>query len=210
MKKPLNHIKIASVFNLTPYFILGLLLVILSLIASLFYSFFQLDRYREKHAISLTQTPLLLPKEKEKMKRSLEISAKAHLRDFIELFFSYNKKNYQERIERALWMGDDSIRQIYESFQRWYNTVDQNEVIQKISWEDPDNQIQLQYKENHTWEFFLTSSLDIGYATGEKKENVLQAKGQLKEVSKDFPLNPHGFLICNFSYHYQPVKIKSK
>lgn len=199
MKQKIALLSLAKTFNLIPSFIGGLLFILCCLAMGFFYSQQKISGFNQKHAYLLNEsTPLLSQEAKEALLEDFSISAKAHLRDFIELFFAYDKDTYENRLERALWLGDDSIKAIYENLSYWFTTVSQNNIITKILWEDPQREISLSQKKESCL-FTLKCLLEVD-RQGEKKTFSLLAKGSLTEVSKNFPLNPYGLLICNFSY----------
>jgi hypothetical protein len=205
MKKKIELLTLAKTFNLLPFFIAGLLFILSCLAIGFLYGQQKLCAFSQKHAYLLRESNSLLSKEAtEALEDDFSISAKAHLRDFIELFFAYDKQTYAKRIERALWLGDDSIKTIYENLSYWFTLVSQNHLITKILWEDPQMDISLDQKKSSKTPFTLKCKLEIDHQ-GEKKSFFLPAKGTLMEVSKNFPLNPHGLLICNFSYLSKPM-----
>jgi len=193
-------LKKAKEFNLLPFYLLGLLLVAFTFVLAIFLGFKNISQFKEKHSFILPSNDLLFDRQKEKKDAEFLISASSHLRDFTELFFAYDKKDCKLRVERALWMGDTSVEKIYNHLSNWFISIRQESLVTKIIWRDVESDIQIGEKKNNAFPFIARALLEIHQEREDKKTFELYLKGNLIEVSKNFPLNPHGLLICDLSY----------
>lgn len=139
----------------------------------------------------------VIPMKWLKRKENIEIELKHHLLMFHENFYAYDLMNVKRNTEKALWLGDNSIEQLYikRSNDGWYNKVEMYNIKQSIVIE-PENIIIQGNKE--PFQFKIIAELTI---TQGNQISIYQFEtlGNIIFVSRNYPLNPHGFLITNFS-----------
>lgn len=83
----------------------------------------------------LTSQGDVLQANKTDQSTSRPIEAKAHVRQFIELFFSITKLNYIDNINRSFDLGGDILPVLYQKLdaEGWYTKITQYNVIQNVS-----------------------------------------------------------------------------
>lgn len=201
--KPIRFTNVIENFNLIKYYIIGISAICISLIICFFYFSHKNHLYNMNHAFKINTSGELIPMEVVELRKEFSTEAKHHLKIFVDSFFGYDQNNYESQIEKALWLGDDSIKEAYERFKNvegWYDKVVQNSIIQKILWREDPNEIEIKdIEKEEPWPFELKTLLEINLS-GNKKFYDLLIRGNLIRVSRHYPKNPHGFLITHFTY----------
>lgn len=128
---------------------------------------------------------------------NIKIEIKNHLLMFHDNFYEYDSFNWEKNSEKALWLGDDSVEQLFikRSNDGWYNRVEMYNVKQKIEINPEDIQIK---GNDEPFAFKLNALLTINQS-GSVTKYQFQTSGNIVFVSRNFPLNPHGLLITNFN-----------
>jgi hypothetical protein len=128
---------------------------------------------------------------------NINIEIKDHLEKFHTYFYNYDAYNVEKSIERALWLGDKSVEQLYLKRRNdgWFNRVKMYGIKQEIEI-DPEN-IKISGS-NEPFAFEVTLTLCITQDSRVVKYRFVTS-GNIIFVNKNYPLNPHGFLITNFS-----------
>lgn len=133
-------------------------------------------------------------------RENIHVEIKQHLKLFHEYFYQYNAYNVDTNISRALWLGDVSIEEMYTKRLNdgWYNKVVNLGILQKIDF-DPDKIKIDGIKEPFYFEFPLTVTIEQGRSI--KKYSFVTAGYIYVLEKRNFPLNPHGLYITQFSEH---------
>lgn len=135
-------------------------------------------------------------------KEYLEVECRAHLERFFLFFYELNSINYRDRLGKALWLGDQSVDQLYTQKKEdgVYNRILQYSLLQEI--EHSDFKVRIENDK-----IFFTAEVILKIIRGEVSDRYnLRASGQLIKVARKFPENPHGLLITNY-YEEQLKKI---
>lgn len=136
----------------------------------------------------------VVPMEWIERRDNMTVEVKHHISMFVDNFYTLNQYNWEERVEKALWLGDFKnlhIRRLNEGF---YNRFIQFGVEQRAML-FPES-IEL-VQENGQIVFRIMINLS------EKIDNVrynytIFAKGNVQMTTREFPLNPHGLFITNY------------
>lgn len=132
----------------------------------------------------------------------LEVETRAHLERFLFYFYELNSINYRDRLSKALWLGDQSVDQLYTQKKEdgVYNRILQYSLLQEI--ERSDFKVSIQDDK-----ILFSAEVILKITRGEISDRYnLRVTGQLIKVARKFPENPHGLLITNY-YEQQLKKI---
>jgi len=128
---------------------------------------------------------------------NIHVEIKHHIFLFHSYFYSFDSFNVKENTEKALWLGDNSVEQLYikRSNDGWYNRVEMFNIKQSITIEPEDILIS---GNDEPFSFRVKAYLTIEQGN-QVNEYVFETFGNVVFVSRNFPLNPHGLLITNFN-----------
>lgn len=124
----------------------------------------------------------------------LQVEALAHLETFHRYFYELNTSNFEEHLQKALWLADESVDQVYRQKQMEgvYNRLLQYALVQKVT--------QIKSSLDMTtapYKFMTTVYFEI--TRGDLTDHYqLETSGELIRVERQFPKNPHGFLVTDF------------
>lgn len=125
---------------------------------------------------------------------NLEVEAKAHLELFHSYFYGIDASNYENNLERALWLGNSSVDALYrqKKTEGVYNRLLQYSLVQKVL--SIESKVDLQ-SEPYRFETVTVFEINRGSVTDTYE---LTTTGNLIHVDRNFPNNTHGLLITNF------------
>lgn len=128
---------------------------------------------------------------------NIHIEVKHHVSLFHNYFYSFDPFNVQKNTEKALWLGDKSVEQLYikRSNDGWYNRVEMFNIKQTIEI-NPEDIIIEGNDEPFTFRVKAKLTIEQGSQT---TEYVFETLGNVVFVSRNYPLNPHGLLITNYN-----------
>ena len=134
--------------------------------------------------------PLKLVSQKENM----EVEALSHLDLFHQYFYGIDESNYQKNLEKALWLGDSTVDNVYRQKKAdgVYNRLLQYSLVQKVVSVNTElllNGERISFQTETIFEINRGSIID---------RYQLITKGNLLQVDRNFPNNTHGLLITNF------------
>lgn len=136
----------------------------------------------------------IIPYKWMNRKEAIDVEIKHHLQLFHEYFYQYSSLNVVENTEKALWLGDSSIQQLYvkRKNEGWYNRVRMYNINQKIT---IDSLKLYGFDEPYHFKAYCTLNIAQG--------NLLDAyhfesEGQIIFTDRNYPLNPHGLLITKY------------
>ena len=182
--------------------IISLVVTVLSVFASLAYSFY-LNETLIKEKVYLLDgangeiyTAKII--KEELTYREPEIYN--HLMTFHKYFFDLDQYNYKKNIEKALDLIDNSGKNYYQTLvnEGWYNTLKLNNLVQKIEIDSININSTI---------YPYTASVHgktVVYRYGEekeKKEKKIQIRCALYDVARTRQ-NPHGLVITNYNILY--------
>jgi len=136
----------------------------------------------------------VIPLKWAEQKENLEVEALAHLELFYNYFYGIDASNYERNIEKALWLGDSSVDNVYRQKKAdgVYNRLLQYSLVQKIISVDTELTIQEGICSFRTVVVF---GIDRGSVTDIYE---LKTSGNLIRVDRNFPNNAHGLLITAY------------
>ena len=134
--------------------------------------------------------PLKLVSQKENM----EVEALSHLDLFHQYFYGIDESNYQKNLEKALWLGDSTVDNVYRQKKAdgVYNRLLQYSLVQKVI--SVNTELTLTPK---TTSFQTEVIFEINRGSIIDKYQLITT-GNLILVDRNFPHNTHGLLITNF------------
>lgn len=125
---------------------------------------------------------------------NLEVEARAHLDLFHRYFYNLSTSNYEENLEKALWLGNSSVDEVYRQKKAdgVYNRLIQYSLVQQVT--DIQTELDL-IKEPFMFRTVVHFEINRGSITDRYE---LITSGKLLRVDRNFPRNPHGLLITEF------------
>ncbi len=134
--------------------------------------------------------PLRLIDQRE----NLEVEALAHLELFHQYFYDLDANNYKKQIDKALWLGNNSVSDLFRQKQAdgVYNRLLQYSLVQKVIKIESHVDIK---REPYLFKTLTVFQINRGTVTDTYE---LTTTGNLIHVGRNFPNNPHGLLITNF------------
>jgi len=125
---------------------------------------------------------------------NLEVEVLAHLELFHTYFYHIDASNYEKHLEKALWLGNSSIDNLYgqKKADGVYNRLLQYSLMQKVK--KITSKIDIQ---TAPYRFETKTIFEIN--RGQVIDTYeLTTTGNLIHVDRNFPNNTHGLLITNF------------
>jgi len=154
----------------------------------------KLHRESQDNAFVINEEGNIIPLKLVNQRENLKVEALAHLELFHRYFYGLNANNYKNNIEKSLWLGNSSVSDLYQQKQAdgVYNRLLQYSLVQKVI--TIDSQVDLQ---NQPCQFSTTTIFEINRGSVTDRYE-LKTAGQLLQVDRNFPHNPHGLLITDF------------
>jgi hypothetical protein len=170
--------------------------VAIALGSSFFSGLMVYNIYQESldNAFAISTDGNVIPLQLVSQKENLEVEAFAHLDLFHQYFYGLDASNYEKNLEKALWLGDSSVDNLYRQKKAdgVYNRLLQYSLVQKVILIDTELDLTAEpYKFRTTTYFEINRGTVIDNYT-------LMSTGQLISVDRNFPRNTHGLLITNY------------
>jgi len=124
----------------------------------------------------------------------LDVEAMAHLERFHRWFYGLDAGSLETHMEKALWLGNASVAEVYQQKKAdgFYNRLLQYSLVQKV--ERIKSKIEMEGG-MMTFQTRIVLQIHRGSVTDTYE---LVTSGQLLQVERNFPHNPHGLLITDF------------
>lgn len=192
MKSPYIHIY--KVLRLNRFLVLS---VVIIAFASSTISLFQVRKFQKdflNKAFVVGTDGMVIPLALVEEKENLEVESQAHLAQFYRYFYDLNTSNYKSNLEKALWLGNQSVDEVYrqKKSEGVYNRLIQYSLVQQIV--NIESQIDLN---SNPYKFSSTIQFQVNRGSITDRYQ-LQTSGNLIQVERQFPRNPHGLLITNY------------
>jgi hypothetical protein len=145
-------------------------------------------------AFAISTDGSIIPLKLNDQKENLKVEILANLELFHTYFYNLNANNYKQNLDKALWLGDSSVDNLYrqKKVEGVYNRLLQYSLIQKVL------SINSKISENKdTYSFTTTTIFEINRGTIKDTYELLST-GNLITVDRNFPNNPHGLLITDY------------
>jgi hypothetical protein len=170
--------------------------VIIALGSSFFSGLMVYNIYQESldNAFAISTDGNVIPLQLVSQKENLEVEALAHLDLFHHYFYGLDASNYEKNLEKALWLGDSSVDNLYRQKKAdgVYNRLLQYSLVQKVIQIDTELDLTAEpYKFRTTTYFEINRGTIIDHYT-------LVSSGQLIIVDRNFPKNTHGLLLTDY------------
>lgn len=137
----------------------------------------------------------LCPMKWHNRRDNIDIEIKHHLQMLVDNFYSLTQYNWEQKVEKALWLGDFENLHNERANKGYYNGFIQYDVVQNVIL-SPEN-IEIKHQEDGSISFYVEIGLEITKGATTKRL-VKFIKGQIKEVDRNYPLNPHGLYIYDY------------
>ncbi|MDT7828375.1 conjugal transfer protein TraK [Pricia sp. S334] len=136
----------------------------------------------------------IIPLKLVSQKENIEVEALAHLDLFHNYFYGIDESNYQRNLEKALWLGDSTVDNVYRQKKAdgVYNRLLQYSLVQKVISVDTGLTLAkggMSFRTETVFEINRGSAVD---------RYLLITIGNLMTVDRNFPNNTHGLLITGF------------
>jgi len=192
MKTPYTNIY--SILKLNRFIVLAVIIgATLSSVFSVWMAF-NMHKKTLNSAFAISTDGSIIPLKLTDQKDNLKVEILAHLELFHTYFYKLNANNYKRNLDKALWLGDSSVDNLYrqKKVEGVYNRLLQYSLIQKVL------SIHSKISENKdTYSFTTTTIFEINRGTI-KDTYELISTGNLIPVDRNFPNNPHGLLITDY------------
>lgn len=191
--------------NNTTVWVVGFV-AILSVLGSLFFAF-TVYRDSTNNIYSINEKGELIPLKKLDIQNADLIQAKANLELFVDQYYNLDAYSMKRKRERVLWLVGDQPTSIvkdrankgyFDEFLSIAGLTQNAEILQqtlKISKEAP-----------YTAEFVVRIQRINGGVSEFYNSTI---KLRMERVNRNFPYNPYGLLITQFSESLQKVDVKS-
>jgi hypothetical protein len=192
--------------NNTTVWVVGFV-AILSILGSLFFAF-SVYKDSTNNIYSINEKGELIPLKKLDIQNADLIQAKANLELFVDQYYNLDAYSMKRKRERVLWLVGDQPTLIvkdrtnkgyFDEFLSIAGLTQNAEILQqtlKITKEAP-----------YTAEFVVRIQR-INGGVSEFYNSTIKLK--MERVNRNFPYNPYGLLITQFSESLQKVDVKSE
>lgn len=145
-------------------------------------------------AFAISSEGEILPLKLVNTREHLEVEARSHLDRFHRLFYGMDAGNYKTQLDKALWLGDSSVDQVYKQKKTdgVYNRLLQFALRQEVM----HVAIELEL-DQEPYGFRAVTEFEV--VRGSVRDRYrLSSSGKLVHVERSFPQNPHGLLITEY------------
>jgi len=167
-----------------------------ALISSLLFGWMMYDIQRTalNNSFAINTDGNVIPLKWVTQKENLEVEALAHLELFHNYFYNIDASNYLRNLEKALWLGNNSVDNLYRQKKAdgVYNRLLQYSLVQKVL--SIESQLDLQVE---PYQFKTTTIFEINRGTVVDRYELVST-GNLIVVDRNYPTNTHGLLITNY------------
>lgn len=192
MKTPYRNIY--TVLKLNRFIVLAV--IVCALLSSTFsvWMAFTTNNNVLNSAFAINTDGSIIPLKLVAQKENFKVEALAHLELFHQYFYNIDASNYENNLEKALWLGNSSVDNLYRQKKAdgVYNRLLQYSLVQKVM--SIDSRIT---ENNDSYSFTTTTIFEINRGTIIDTYELVST-GNLIIVDRNFPNNPHGLLITNF------------
>lgn len=192
MKTPYKNIY--NVLKLNRFIVLAV--VVFAFLASTFSVWMAFTTHKSalKSAFAINTDGSIIPLKLVTQKENFRVEALAHLELFHTYFYNIDESNYERNLEKALWLGNSSIDNLYRQKKAdgVYNRLLQYSLVQKVL--SIDSRI---IENNGSYSFTTTTIFEINRGSIIDTYELVST-GNLILVNRNFPNNPHGLLITDY------------
>ncbi|GMN08427.1 hypothetical protein MTsPCn5_38160 [Croceitalea sp. MTPC5] len=137
----------------------------------------------------------VIPLQWVQQKENLEVEALEHLRLFHNYFYDLDPANFENNIEKALWLGDSSVDNVYRQKKAdgVFNRLMQYSLVQKVI--SIESEIDLA---KEPYAFSTKTVFQINRGTMTDTYEMVTTGALIHLENRHFPKNTHGLLITNY------------
>lgn len=192
MKTPYKNIY--SVLRLNRLIVLSATIVAFLSSSFALWSVFDMNQRMLSSMFAVNTDGSIIPLKLIDEKENLEVEALAHLRLFHQYFYGIDTSNFEDNLEKALWLGNSSVDNVYrqKKAEGVYNRLMQYSLVQKVLEIDSEVDVSQEPYGFRTVTIFEINRGDV------VDRYELVTTGELLKVDRQFPRNTHGLLITNF------------
>lgn len=145
-------------------------------------------------AFAINNDGSVIPLELVSQRENLEVEALSHLELFHTYFYDIDASNYEIHLNKALWLGNNSIDAIYRQKRAdgVYNRLLQYSLVQNVL--NIESKLNIQ---NEPYVFETKTIFEVNRGTITDTYELITT-GKLIHVDRHFPNNTHGLLITDF------------
>lgn len=193
MKTPYTNIY--AILQINRFIVLTVVSMCLLTSAFSLWTVFRFNRTMLNSAFVVNTDGSVIPLKLVSQKENLEVEAFAHLNLFHNYFYGIDDSNYERNLEKALWLGDSSVDNVYrqKKAEGVYNRLLQYSLVQKVL----NVNTQLELKKGGNVSFWTETVFEINRGSIIDTYKLITT-GNLIVVDRNFPHNTHGLLITNF------------
>ena len=192
MKTPYKNIY--TILKLNRFIVLAV--IVFAFLSSTFalWMAFSTNKNALNSAFAINTDGTIIPLKLVTQKENFSVEALAHLELFHTYFYNIDASNYERNLEKALWLGNSSIDNLYRQKKAdgVYNRLLQYSLVQKVI--EIDSKVS---EVNGAYAFTTTVIFEINRGTIVDTYELVST-GNLVVVDRNFPNNPHGLLITNY------------
>ncbi|WP_373055903.1 conjugal transfer protein TraK [Zunongwangia sp. H14] len=150
--------------------------------------------YTVEHAFAINTRGEVIPLSWQLRRDNLKVEALAHLELFHRYFYGLSPATYEQRLEKALWLGNSSVDNVYRQKRAdgVYNRILQYALVQQI--DTVESEVEL---DQAPYPFSTRTVFRINRGSIEDTYELITT-GKLLPVERQFPQNTHGLLITDF------------
>ncbi len=193
MKTPYKNIY--EVLKTNRFIVLAVVtMAMLSTIISSVISFKMYDKSLNG-AFAIGKNGEVIPLQWVEQKENLEVEALEHLRLFHTYFYDIDVTNFENNIEKALWLGNSTVDNVYRQKKAdgVYNRLLQYSLVQKVI--SIDSEIDLKAE---PYPFRTTTVFQINRGSIIDTYELVTTGKILHLEKRNFPKNTHGLLITDY------------
>ncbi|MDT0642204.1 conjugal transfer protein TraK [Zunongwangia sp. F363] len=158
------------------------------------YLVYKMHRDAVEHAFAINTRGEVIPLSWQLRRDNLKVEAMAHLELFHRYFYGLSPATYEQRLEKALWLGNSSVDNVYRQKRAdgVYNRILQYALVQQI--DTVESEVEL---DQAPYPFSTRTVFRINRGSIEDAYELITT-GKLLPVERQFPQNTHGLLITDF------------
>lgn len=192
MKTPYKNIY--SVLRTNRFIVLAVVITCLLTSSFAVLTVFRFNNKMLNSAFVVNTDGSIIPLKLVSQKENIEVEALSHLDLFHNYFYGIDESNYERNLEKALWLGDSTVDNIYRQKKAdgVYNRLLQYSLVQKVLSVDTGLTLDkngMSFRTETVFEINRGSTVD---------RYRLVTTGNLITVDRNFPNNTHGLLITDF------------
>ncbi len=150
------------------------------------------QRERAEYAYYVAADGEVIPAHYAARRDNIEIEIRHHLAMFVDAWYSLTQYDWQQKAERAGWLGGNSIRDLFIARKKagYYNRFIQNNLMQTAQIAD----LQIRPEADGTYSFELVVDIQERSDAYARTWRLL-AGGAVRVIERSWPHNPHGLWI---------------